>query len=215
MYLVLSSTSALPRRIACSFLLKWTTLARAGLESKAEQSKVLVECRTNGVRLIQSMHRVLTQPHLTRTFAFATARSMSSSSSRTPIPSNLPSLLSTQWDKALQTKSAFFYPSEIHSITDEATSEWPALNWSIRRCEALREKAKEKKRKEQEQEQEQDQGNTANEKQQPQGGGQIPSDVFAPPYDENLLVKELGDHTLLLNKFALIPHHALLVTRGE
>lgn len=138
---------------------------------------------------------------------------MSSSSSRTPIPSNLPSLLSTQWDKALQTKSAFFYPSEIHSITDEATSEWPALNWSIRRCEALREKAKEKKRKEQVQEQ----GKTADEKQQPQAGGegQNPSDVFAPPYDENLLVNELGDHTLLLNKFALIPHHALLVTRGE
>lgn len=30
-----------------------------------------------------------------------------------------------------------------------------------------------------------------------------------------MLIAELGDHTLLLNKFALIHEHFLLVTRGE
>lgn len=30
-----------------------------------------------------------------------------------------------------------------------------------------------------------------------------------------VLIKEIGNHTLLLNKFALIPQHFLLVTRGE
>lgn len=122
------------------------------------------------------------------------------------IPRELPTLLSSQWDKAIEHKSAFFYPSEIHSITDDATDEWPAVSWSVRRCEALRLKAQEKRGQEREKKDTQETGTTS---------GQNPTDVFAPPYDPNLLVRELDDHTLLLNKFALIPHHALLVTRGE
>ncbi|WFD36070.1 ATP adenylyltransferase [Malassezia cuniculi] len=42
---------------------------------------------------------------------------------------------------------------------------------------------------------------------------QNPKDVFAPPYVPNLLVAEMDDYTVLLNKFSVLPNHALLVTR--
>ena len=38
-------------------------------------------------------------------------------------------------------------------------------------------------------------------------------DVFAPPYVPNLLVKELDNFTVLLNKYCVLPGHFLLVTR--
>lgn len=138
-----------------------------------------------------------------------TVMSQPPNTERVAVPSDLSALLSQTWDRALEHKSAFFYPSEIHRIADEGDStgdaKAPSLSWSVRRCEALREKAKEKERKERAG----DDGAGNKDKDSKQN----PSDVFAPPYDPNLLVKELGDHTLLLNKFALIPHHALLVTR--
>ncbi|CAO1620331.1 unnamed protein product [Sympodiomycopsis kandeliae] len=135
-----------------------------------------------------------------------------STSSASQVPSNLPELVSQQWDSALKNKSAFFYPSEIHRITDDAQAAeddkengiaYPEMKWSVRRCEALRLKAKEKQEAKQQDDSSKDQSTQ----------GQNPTDVFAPPYDPHLLIKDLGSHTLLLNKFALIPHHALLVTK--
>ncbi|PWN23189.1 hypothetical protein BCV69DRAFT_297137 [Microstroma glucosiphilum] len=126
-------------------------------------------------------------------------------SSSTSIPRDLPSLIAKQYDSALSSGSAFFYPSDVHSIKDQEGEDGPSMQWTVRRCEALREKAKEKKRKEE--------AKSGRDEPATQKGGQNPSDVFAPPYDKDLLIAELGDHTLLLNKFALIPHHFLLVTR--
>lgn len=136
--------------------------------------------------------------------------------SATTLPADLPKLLAERYDSAVASGSAFFYPSEIHRVQDQIEGSDAVLNWSIRRCEALRQKALEKKQKEEEK------GKNHNDvakepssssQNQASGSGQNPNDVFAPPYDEHLLVAELGDHTLLLNKFALIPQHFLLVTR--
>lgn len=138
----------------------------------------------------------------------------SSSSSNPPLPSDLPSLLKSRYEAALASGAAFFYPSEIHSVRDKPEETQIQLQWSIRRCEALREKAKEKKRKEGEARgKSETAGASSTATKSQQKGGQNPDDVFAPPYDQNLLIAELGDHTLLLNKFALIPEHFLLVTR--
>lgn len=124
------------------------------------------------------------------------------------IPADLPRLLAERYESAIATGSAFFYPSEVHCVEDRLEGSNSTLQWSIRRCEALRQKVKEKERK----------GDRrsppgAKSSSEPALGGQNPCDVFAAPYDPQLLVAELGDHTLLLNKFALIPQHFLLVTR--
>lgn len=134
---------------------------------------------------------------------------MSSSTPANDLPANLASLLRSRYESALASGSAFFYPSEVHSLEQSAGN--VTLNWTVRRCEALRQKAEEKRRKaEQEGE-----GEPTPAKPSQQEGGQNPNDVFSPPYDQHLLIAELGDHhTLLLNKFALIPEHFLLVTRA-
>lgn len=98
--------------------------------------------------------------------------------SSTSLPSELPSLIARQSKAALEHGSAFFYPSEIHTIEDNASDADVPLQWSVRRCEALREKAREKKRKEEAQ------GQVKAEPTAPQGG-QNPADVFAPPYDRH------------------------------
>ena len=135
---------------------------------------------------------------------------MSSTSSSAPsLPNNLPSLLSERYESAIASGSAFFYPSEIHRIEQSAGN--VKLSWTVRRCEALRQKAQEKAKKEKEQSSSEEAKPKAPPQQQ--GGGQNPHDVFAPPYDPHLLVSHIGDsHALLLNKFALIPEHFLLVT---
>lgn len=97
--------------------------------------------------------------------------------SSTSLPRDLPSLIAKQYDSALSSGSAFFYPSDVHTITDEAREDGPPMQWTVRRCEALREKAKEKKRKEEAKE--------GGEQPPPKEGGQNPSDVFAPPYDKD------------------------------
>lgn len=40
-----------------------------------------------------------------------------------------------------------------------------------------------------------------------------PADVFAPPYNADLLVGTLPSHAVLLNKFCVVPEHFLLVTQ--
>ncbi|CAO1629521.1 unnamed protein product [Parajaminaea phylloscopi] len=128
------------------------------------------------------------------------------------VPADLPRLLADRYETAIARGSAYFYPSEVHTVEDRLEDNGEVtLQWSIRRCEALRQKAKEKRSREGKA---QPHSTEAGSKPtQGSSNGQNPDDVFAPPYDSNLLVAELGDHTLLLNKFALIPQHFLLVTR--
>lgn len=134
-----------------------------------------------------------------------------SSSSAPSLPSNLPTLLSERYESAIASGSAFFYPSEVHRIEQSAGN--VKLSWTVRRCEALRQKAQEKAKKEQSSSSKEEEAKPKAPPQQQGGGGQNPHDVFAPPYDPHLLVSHIGDsHALLLNKFALIPEHFLLVT---
>lgn len=93
------------------------------------------------------------------------------------IPRDLPSLIAKQYDSALSSGSAFFYPSDVHTVSDKEGEDGPSMQWTVRRCEALREKAKEKKRKEE--------AKSGGDEPAPKTGGQNPSDVFAPPYDKD------------------------------
>lgn len=103
----------------------------------------------------------------------------SSSASSSTLPPNLPALIAKQYDQAIANSAAFFYPSEIHTVNDESKDgqEVP-LQWSVRRCEALRQKALEKKQKE-------SAASHSNGQQSSSSGGQNQSDVFAPPYDQD------------------------------
>ena len=38
-------------------------------------------------------------------------------------------------------------------------------------------------------------------------------DPFAP-YEPELFVQEYGDYVVLLNKFCVVPHHLLIITKG-
>ncbi|KAK0524982.1 bifunctional AP-4-A phosphorylase/ADP sulfurylase [Tilletia horrida] len=107
--------------------------------------------------------------------------------------------VSKQSDAALAAGDAFFYPSSRTVVPDESTGS--TIDFVITCVPALAQKAKEKEAREEE---------SAAQEEQPK---QNPRDVFAPPYVPNLLVKELDDFTVLLNKFAVLPRHFLLVTR--
>ncbi|CBQ73725.1 related to APA2-ATP adenylyltransferase II [Sporisorium reilianum SRZ2] len=118
-------------------------------------------------------------------------------SSQPSIPdSDLKSLateVKKKFDVAIAEGNAYFYPSEKITLQE---SEATGVVWQIRTVPALLKKPK---------------ANDAPSEPKPQ---QNESDVFAPPYVPNLLVKELGaDHVVLLNKFCVVPQHFLMVTR--
>lgn len=99
---------------------------------------------------------------------------------------------------AIEQGDAFFYPSDKIVLRGSDTTQ---VLWQIRTVPALLKKP------------------TPNAIHTPSDGeekkdrtGQNPKDVFAPPYVPNLLVRDLQDHALLLNKFCVVPQHFLLVT---
>jgi ATP adenylyltransferase len=117
--------------------------------------------------------------------------------------------VSTQYDKALKAKSLFYYPSKVTVLEQEVAGpseqHGPArIPWTIRCVPALLDKAKEKQN-----------SSKPSDSDSPRPKMQNPDDVFAPPYHPDLLVEELGEHTILLNKFCVVPKHFLLVTRGK
>ncbi|CDW98460.1 hypothetical protein, partial [Sporisorium scitamineum] len=90
-----------------------------------------------------------------------------------------------KFDVAIAEGDAYFYPSDKVTLQE---SEATGVVWQIRTVPALLKKPKAN-------------GAPAQEESKPQ---QNKSDVFAPPYVPNLLVKELGpDHVMLLNKFCV------------
>ncbi|TKY85407.1 hypothetical protein EX895_005569 [Sporisorium graminicola] len=103
-----------------------------------------------------------------------------------------------KFDVAIADGDAYFYPSEKITLQE---SEATGVAWQIRTVPALLKKPKANDTPSQ----------PAAEETKSQ---QNKSDVFAPPYVPNLLVKQLGtDHVVLLNKFCVVPQHFLLVTR--
>jgi sulfate adenylyltransferase (ADP) / ATP adenylyltransferase len=115
-----------------------------------------------------------------------------------------------QYESALNTNSIFFYPSKITILSQdvEGSSKSTTIPWTIRCVPALLDKAKEKHQQNSETTSAKASDLTKDAKKQ-----QNPSDVFAPPYHPDLLVEELPKHTILLNKFCVVPKHFLLVTR--
>lgn len=115
-----------------------------------------------------------------------------------------------QYESALNTNSIFFYPSKITILSQdvEGSSKSTTIPWTIRCVPALLDKAKEKHQQNSETTSAKTSDLTKDAKKQ-----QNPSDVFAPPYHPDLLVEELPKHTILLNKFCVVPKHFLLVTR--
>ncbi len=115
-----------------------------------------------------------------------------------------------KFDIAIAEGDAFFYPSE--KVTLQESKDTGVL-WQIRTVPALLKKPKDLKSSSSTEEKEEEEQKQEEEKKEdkPQ---QNKSDVFAPPYVPNLLVKELGeDHVMLLNKFCVVPQHFLMVTK--
>ncbi|WFD27482.1 ATP adenylyltransferase [Malassezia nana] len=108
---------------------------------------------------------------------------------------NLRSLVSKQYDTAIAAGDAFFYDSQVNIAKVDGVDN--VVPWHVRNVPALLKKPKAASESQKESE-------------KPQ---QNPVDVFAPPYVPNLLVQELEEFTVLLNKYCVLPHHFLLVTR--
>ncbi|PWZ00229.1 hypothetical protein BCV70DRAFT_200381 [Testicularia cyperi] len=114
-----------------------------------------------------------------------------------------------QFDVAIAEGDAFFYPSE--AITLQESTDTGVL-WQIRTVPALLKKPKANASSEVDGKAE-DSTKDEKEDSKPKKAEQNKSDVFAPPYVPNLLVEELDDHIVLLNKFCVVPQHFLMVTR--
>ncbi|KAN0065167.1 bifunctional AP-4-A phosphorylase/ADP sulfurylase [Thecaphora frezii] len=150
-----------------------------------------------------------------------TIRPMSSS---TDVPTDvelrsLPSRVKKQYEKALEAGDAFFYPSDKIVVLrdslpsgEDGTQVGSSVDWQVRIVPALLKKPKSNLDKEKEGKE-----NLLEEEEGQKKGDDKPEqnkdDVFAPPYVPNLLVQELGDHVILLNKFCVVPQHFLMVTR--
>lgn len=107
-----------------------------------------------------------------------------------------------KFDVAIAQGDAFFYPSEKITVQE---SEATGVLWQIRTVPALLKKPKANGTDSCSEETEQ-QANVSKPEQNK-------SDVFAPPYVPNLVVRELAEHVMLLNKFCVVPEHFLMVTR--
>ncbi|WFC98410.1 ATP adenylyltransferase [Malassezia yamatoensis] len=114
-------------------------------------------------------------------------------------------LVSAKFDLAVKSGDAYFFESQVHITGDdrnEKSEPVACVPWQIRTVPALLKKPNSS-----------DKGKDSQDKDtKPQ---QNQKDVFAPPYVPNLLVKEMQDFTVLLNKFCVLPKHFLLVTKGK
>ncbi|WFD42495.1 ATP adenylyltransferase [Malassezia psittaci] len=116
---------------------------------------------------------------------------------------NIEPLVSEKFDLALKSGDAYFFESQVHITgNDRGENSEPiaCVPWQIRTVPALLKKP------------------SSGDKQKDNHGEdtkaqQNREDVFAPPYVPNLLVKEMQDFTVLLNKFCVLPKHFLLVTK--
>ncbi|WFD31388.1 ATP adenylyltransferase [Malassezia sp. CBS 17886] len=109
----------------------------------------------------------------------------------------LPTRVAEKYNAAVKAGAVFYYDSEVHvSDVDKEPGSTPARSvaWHIRNVPALMKKHRESPLP-------------------PAAPQQNPRDVFAPPYVPNLFVEELGDYTILLNKFCVLPRHHLIVTK--
>lgn len=111
-----------------------------------------------------------------------------------------------QYENAVKAKSVNFYPSQSTIALQDipGPSSTISIPWTIRCVSALLDKEKDKMAKKS------TSNSESNGSQQ-----QNKEDVFSPPYHSDLLVEELPEHTVLLNKFCVVPKHFLLVTRGK
>ncbi|SNX84907.1 related to APA2 - ATP adenylyltransferase II [Melanopsichium pennsylvanicum] len=112
---------------------------------------------------------------------------------------SLTTQVKNKFDIAIEHGDAFFYPSERITLQE---SEQTGVLWQIRTVPALLKKPKAN-----------DSASNDDHTKKQEKPQQNKADVFAPPYVPNLHVKDLGEHTLLLNKFCVVPQHFLMVTR--
>lgn len=118
------------------------------------------------------------------------------SNSSTPSISGLLKAVASKFDSSVQTKDVLFFPSTVSAIP--ISNQNPSVKWQIRNVPALLNKNKAKAVAEKEGE-----GNESK-KGDEQGGDdkkqqQNKDDVFAPPYVDGLLVRELGEHVVLVS----------------
>lgn len=116
-----------------------------------------------------------------------------------------------QYESAVKAKSVNFYPSQLTIASQDIPGPSgcsTSIPWTIRCVPALLDKEKDKVAKKSNKS---ETSNTVNNGSQQQNK----DDVFSPPYQSDLLVEELPEHTVLLNKFCVVPRHFLLVTRGK
>lgn len=120
-----------------------------------------------------------------------------------------------QYESALNSNSIFFYPSKVSILPQdiEGSARSTTIPWTIRCVPALLDKAKEKNQREKHVTSTKASDVNKDAQKQQQQRQQNPNDVFAPPYHPDLLVEELPKHTILLNKFCVVPKHFLLVTK--
>ncbi|KAL4401902.1 bifunctional AP-4-A phosphorylase/ADP sulfurylase [Malassezia pachydermatis] len=100
--------------------------------------------------------------------------------------SQIAPLVSQQYDKAIREGDAFFYDSDVHVIEPRVGKDEESIKtvpWHVRNVPALLKKRQAKSEE------------TKEKESKPQ---QNSSDVFAPPYVPNLLVKEGPDFTVLV-----------------
>ncbi|UZJ52128.1 hypothetical protein CBS101457_001448 [Exobasidium rhododendri] len=133
---------------------------------------------------------------------------MTTSTTAVPSLASLTSLLENvvrRYESALEARSVNFYPSQLTIAPQKiaGSSKSSILPWTVRCVPALLDKAKEKSTKDDQQEAQKEESSNQ----------QKNIDVFAPPYHSDLLVEELPQHTVLLNKYCVVPRHFLLVTK--
>lgn len=104
----------------------------------------------------------------------------------------LSALVSAKFAVAREAGDVHYFDSRVRTARPVDATAAQCVPWSVRTVPALLHKPSNK-------------GKDA--------GAREFHDVFAPPYAPNLLVAELPEYTVLLNKFCVLPEHALLVTR--
>jgi ATP adenylyltransferase len=122
-------------------------------------------------------------------------------------PSIIISSIPKAFDKALSQGDLFFFPSTTHVHRDEKLR----IEFEIRTCPALQKKPTLPTPHF-------DPNITSQDELPPQDHNGGRSDPLAPPYVPNLHVGDLKDeygneYVVLLNKYSVIPHHFLLVTK--
>lgn len=119
-------------------------------------------------------------------------------------PSEVISSVLSQYEAALSSGDLFFFPSETYQKEDIG------IEFEIRVCPALQKKPEQRTG---------DGQILPSYKSSAEPAGQL--DPFAPPYSPNLYVGDLvledegttAEYVVLLNRYCVVPHHFLLVTK--